>query len=116
VIFYTGQDPLLLNGKFNNLEYGAAAPGAPAVFLTDSEFKDLWTSENRYYLVASENGADRIETMVGKEHFQTVAASGGKLLLTNAASKRPSSTLLTAPRPPVASLLSSMSTGNDVHD
>lgn len=29
VIFYTGQDPLLLNGKFFNLEYGAAAPGAP---------------------------------------------------------------------------------------
>src|ERR1700720_2364392 len=57
VIFYTGQDPLLLNGKFNNLEYGAAAPGAPAVFLNDSEFKALWTSGNRYYLVASQAGA-----------------------------------------------------------
>src|SRR4029077_6892304 len=43
VSFYTGQDPLLLNGKFNNLEYGAAAPGAPPVFLNDAQFKDLWT-------------------------------------------------------------------------
>jgi hypothetical protein len=74
---------LLLNGKFNNLEYGAAAPGAPAVFLTDSEFEQLWISENRYYLVASEKGADRIEALVGKEHFETVATSGGKFLLTN---------------------------------
>jgi len=101
VIFYTGQDPLLLNGKFNNLEYGAAAPGAPAIFLTDSDFKDLWTSQNRYYLVASEQGAERIETLVGKESFETVATSGGKLLLTNLPPKRSSS----ARRLPPANLL-----------
>jgi len=116
VIFYTGRHPLLLNGKFNNLEYGAAAPGAPAVFLTDSEFEQLWISENRYYLVASEKGADRIETLVGKEHFETIATSGGKLLLTNIASKRSSSTLLIVPRRTVASPFPSLSPGNDVHD
>ncbi len=116
VIFYTGRHPLLLNGKFNNLEYGAAAPGAPAVFLTDSEFEQLWISENRYYLVASEKGADRIETLVGKEHFETIATSGGKLLLTNIALKRSSSTLLIVPRRTVASPFPSLSPGNDVHD
>ena len=116
VIFYTGRHPLLLNGKFNNLEYGAAAPGAPAVFLTDSEFEQLWISENRYYLVASEKGADRIETLVGKEHFETIATSGGKLLLTNIASKRSSSTLLIVPRRTVVSPFPSLSPGNDVHD
>src|SRR6267378_3657211 len=42
VIFYTGQDPLLLNGKFNNLEYGAAAPGVPDVFIDDGRLKKLW--------------------------------------------------------------------------
>ena len=83
VIFYTGQDPLLLNGKFHNMEYGAAAPGAPAVFLNDSEFKDLWTGEKRYYLVANYTGADRISSLVGKERFRIVATSGGKFLLTN---------------------------------
>jgi len=83
VIFYSGQDPLLLNGKFNNLEYGAAAPGAPAVFLNDRDFKDLWTSGNRYYLVATRNGAERIESVVGKEQFEVIASSGGKYLLTN---------------------------------
>jgi 4-amino-4-deoxy-L-arabinose transferase-like glycosyltransferase len=83
VIFYTGQDPLLLNGKFNNLEYGAAAPGAPAVFLSDSEFKELWSGSARYYLVASKQGTERIERLIGAENFQTVATSGGKFLLTN---------------------------------
>jgi 4-amino-4-deoxy-L-arabinose transferase-like glycosyltransferase len=83
VIFYTGQDPLLLNGKFNNLEYGAAAPGAPEVFLSDSEFKELWSGSARYYLVASKQGTERIERLIGAENFQTVATSGGNFLLTN---------------------------------
>jgi hypothetical protein len=93
VIFYTGQDPLLLNGKFNNLEYGAAAPGAPAVFLDDVQFKDLWASGNRYYLVASEQGADRVEKLLGKEQFEAVCTSGGKVLLTNVAARSSSATL-----------------------
>jgi 4-amino-4-deoxy-L-arabinose transferase-like glycosyltransferase len=87
IVFYTGQDPLLLNGKFNNLEYGAAAPGAPNVFLNDSEFKQLWKGDNKCYLVTSQAWADRIENLVGKEHLETVATSGGKLLLTNVTSK-----------------------------
>jgi 4-amino-4-deoxy-L-arabinose transferase-like glycosyltransferase len=116
VIFYTNQNPLLLNGKFNNLEYGAAAPDAPAVFLSDSEFKDLWTSGNRYYLVASQKGADRIETLVGKEYFQTVAISGGKLLLTNVASRSASTVPLIPSLQPVASSFPSLSMGTDVHD
>jgi len=116
VIFYTGQDPLLLNGKFNNLEYGAAAPGAPAVFLTDSEFKDLWTSANRYYLVASEKGADRIEALVGKGLFQTVATSGGKLLLSNVPSTHSPSALATAPDNPIGPSNPYPPIENDVHD
>ena len=116
VIFYTGQDPLLLNGKFNNLEYGAAAPAAPPVFLNDSQFKDLWASEERYYLVASEGGAQRVEALVGSEHFQTVAASGGKLLLANVPSRRSSISPPTAPGRPAASSLPSSPIGNEAHD
>ena len=116
VIFYTGQDPLLLNGKFNNLEYGAAAPGASAVFVNDSEFKELWTSADRYYLVASQAGADRIESLVGKERFQMVASSGGKLLLTNIGAKNPPATLPTAPRPTVTSKVALSGPRNDVQD
>jgi len=116
VIFYTGQNPLLLNGKFNNLEYGAAAPGAPAVFLNDSEFEELWGSANRYYLVASQAGADRIESLVGKERFQTVAISGGKLLLTNIGAKNTTGALPTAPRPTVASSFALPGNRSDVQN
>jgi len=113
VIFYTNQDPWLLNGKFNNLEYGAAAPGAPAVFLNDSEFKTLWSSKNRYYLVASQKGVDRIEDVVGRDQFETVSTSGGKFLLTNIASKNSSSAPTGSIRPVQASFPSS-SPGNNV--
>ena len=98
VSFYTNQDPLLLNSKFNTLEYGAAAPGVPPVFLDDAQFKELWNTQNRYYLVASQQGADRIEKLTGEEHFERVAASGGKVLLTNVSAKDPSTTAdLSAP-------------------
>ena len=100
VIFYTGQDPFLLNGKFNNMEYGAAAPGAPAVFLNDSEFKDLWTGGKRYYLVAYHTGADRISSFVGKEHFRIVATSGGKFLFTNVSDASASDLLSGVYHPP----------------
>lgn len=115
VIFYSNQNPLLLNGKFNNLEYGAAAPGAPAVFLNDSDFKGLWTSGNRYYLVATQSGADRIEGIVGKEKFEIVASSGGKFLLTNMALEGVSNAPLASPIQSVASWPSSSREGTDAH-
>jgi 4-amino-4-deoxy-L-arabinose transferase-like glycosyltransferase len=115
VIFYSNQNPLLLNGKFNNLEYGAAAPGAPAVFLNDSDFKGLWTSGDRYYLVATQNGADRIESIIGKQKFEIVASSGGKFLLTNVALERVSSAPLASPIQRVASWPSSSPEGTDAH-
>jgi 4-amino-4-deoxy-L-arabinose transferase-like glycosyltransferase len=114
VIFYTNQDPavLLLNGKFNNLEYGAAAPGAPPVFLNDSQFKDLWLSDKKFYLVASKDGVDRIESLVGKQYFQTVASSGGKFLLTNASSQH----LSRSPLPTISQPVASVNVGDDAHN
>jgi len=86
VVFYTGLDPFLLNGKFNNLEYGAAAPGVPDVFLTDAQFAVLWTSKERCYLVGSEKAVQRLRDLIGAREFETVLESGGKLLVTNHAS------------------------------
>jgi 4-amino-4-deoxy-L-arabinose transferase-like glycosyltransferase len=83
VVFYTGVNPLLLNGKFNNLEYGAAAPDAPPVFLTDAQFAELWNSGQRYYLVGTNKAVRRAAGLVGRDHVQTVALSGGKSLITN---------------------------------
>jgi 4-amino-4-deoxy-L-arabinose transferase-like glycosyltransferase len=88
VVFYSGVEPLLLNGRRMNLEYGAAAPDAPHVFLDDSEFVRLWKGKERYYLVGSRGGIQRATTLVGSDFVDTVASSGGKMLVTNAPIER----------------------------
>ena len=84
VVFYSDVEPLLLNGRRMNLEYGAAAPDAPHVFLDDSEFVRLWKGKQRYYLVGTKSGIQRAKTLVGSDSVDTVASSGGKMLVTNA--------------------------------
>ena len=83
VFFYANRNALLLNGRFNNLEYGAYAPGAPPVFLDDTQFKDLWNKQDRFYLVAKESALPRLEKLVGDQQLNLVTESGGKLLVTN---------------------------------
>jgi len=79
VFFYTNRTALLLNGRFNNLVYGSYAPGAPNVFIDDAEWKALWQSPDRYYLVITEKAVGRLDPQL----LTVVAKSGGKLLLTN---------------------------------
>ena len=63
--------------------YGSYAPGAPNVFLDDSEFKDLWLKQDRYYIVAKTSAVAHLESLVGSGQLNTVEVSGGKVLLTN---------------------------------
>ena len=81
--FYTDRPELLLNGNWNNLEYGSNAPGAPDVFLTDIRLRTLWSQPGRLYLLARANQLSRFQALLGKEHLQLIDASGGKLLFTN---------------------------------
>ncbi|MGA2200885.1 MAG: glycosyltransferase family 39 protein [Terriglobales bacterium] len=83
IFFYTNRTALLRNGRFNNLEYGAYAPGAPDVFIDDSQFKNLWLKAERSYIVANQSVVPRLESLVGSEQLNLVSASGGKVLLTN---------------------------------
>jgi hypothetical protein len=81
--FYTGRQELLLNGRWNNLEYGSNAPGVPDVFIGDDRLKSLWTRSERYYLVAKADQLPRFNALLGPEHVELVRRSGGKVLLTN---------------------------------
>jgi 4-amino-4-deoxy-L-arabinose transferase-like glycosyltransferase len=83
VFFYTNRSALLLNGRFMNLEYGSYAPGAPNVFIDDSQFKDLWLKPDRSYIVAKQSALPRLQGIVGNTQLNVVATSGGKVLLTN---------------------------------
>ncbi len=81
--FYINNDALILNGRYFNLEYGSYAPGAPDVFIGDEQFKELWFEPRRFYLVTYAERMPDFEKLVGREQLKIVAASGGKLLLTN---------------------------------
>jgi 4-amino-4-deoxy-L-arabinose transferase-like glycosyltransferase len=110
VFFYTDRDGLLLNGRRQNLEYGAFAPGAPHVFIDDTQFTNDWTAPQRYYLFAKQESLPRLERLVGAANLHIVATSGGKLLLTNqpiAGPTSPDSTPATGMHSNVPSLSSS---------
>jgi hypothetical protein len=83
IFFYTNRDALLLNGRFNNLVYGSYAPGAPNIFPDDAQWKTLWLKSDRYYLVITQQAAERLKKLVDPSVLITVSQSGGKLLLTN---------------------------------
>jgi len=83
VFFYTDRPALLLNGRWNNLEYGSDAPGAPDVFIDDPRFRELWMKPQRFYLVTEQSAMPRLEGLVGGAQLNLVAESGGKVLLTN---------------------------------
>lgn len=83
VFFYTDRTALLLNGRTNNLVYGSYAPGAPDIFIDDAQFRTLWLSPERRYLVAAQSAMPRFRQLVGDGQLHTVLVSGGKMLLTN---------------------------------
>ncbi|MGH9701780.1 MAG: glycosyltransferase family 39 protein, partial [Candidatus Acidiferrales bacterium] len=83
IIFYTNRSAYILNGRVNNLEYGSNAPGAPQVFIDDSRFVQLWSSPERYYLVAEGPAVPRIESLTGGTNLHIVAESGGKHIFSN---------------------------------
>ncbi len=86
VFYYADlKEALLLNGRYQNLEYGSYAPGAPNVFLSDSQLPKLWKGAERVYLVLEGPKVLGIEKLLGKDALHLVKASGGKFLFTNVA-------------------------------
>jgi hypothetical protein len=83
VFFYTDRTGLLLTDHRVNLEYGSYAPGAPSVFIGDSELKQHWLAPERCYLLTFQADLPRYQQMLAPAALNAVAASGGKILLTN---------------------------------
>jgi 4-amino-4-deoxy-L-arabinose transferase-like glycosyltransferase len=83
VFFYLNRDGLLLNGVHHNLEYGAAAPTRPNVFINGADLQRLWALPQRYYLVTKENALPGLNDQLGESNIHVVVRSGGKVVLTN---------------------------------
>lgn len=83
LLYYSGRDALMLNGRYNNLEYGSYAPGSPHVFIDDDQFARLWSSGSRYYLASDGSRLTILKRLAGSANLYEVAQSGGKFLFTN---------------------------------
>ncbi len=83
VFFYTNRTALILHGRYNNLEYGSNAPGAPDVFIDDARFKEVWSQPRRCFLLAKEADLPGLERIAGTGSFTLLASSANRLLLTN---------------------------------
>lgn len=83
VFFYTDRTSLLVTDRRVNLAYGAQAPGAPHMFISDAEFKSLWAAPGRCYFLTHDADLAKFEAILGHSPMDVVASSGGKVLLTN---------------------------------
>lgn len=83
VIFYTNRSALLWNGRKNNLEYGSYAPGSPPVFIDDRQFRSRWDSNDRYFVLSTENGTKHLLDIAPADRLFLVSASGTKTLYSN---------------------------------
>ena len=79
--FY-GHLPLhVLNSRENgNLYYGSLFPDSPAVFENDASLERLWRGAGRVFLFTEQ---DQIPALLRQTGYQSIARSGGKLILAN---------------------------------
>jgi 4-amino-4-deoxy-L-arabinose transferase-like glycosyltransferase len=82
LIFYTGQQVHLINGRVNGLWYGSFWPDAPAIFETESTLRQLWAGPRRIFLFTY-SPATRTRDLAPYGSIRTLASAGGKTILTN---------------------------------
>ncbi len=82
LIFYTGQQIHLLNGRVNGLWYGSFWPDAPPIFETEDSLRQLWASPRRIFL-CTYNPTTRARDLAPSGPVHTLASAGGKTVLTN---------------------------------
>jgi hypothetical protein len=82
LIFYTGQQVHLINGRVNGLWYGSFWPDAPHIFETEDSLRQLWSSPRRIFLFTYDP-TTRARDLAPYGPIHTLASAGGKTVLTN---------------------------------
>jgi 4-amino-4-deoxy-L-arabinose transferase-like glycosyltransferase len=82
LIFYTGQQVHLINGRVNGLWYGSFWPDSPHVFETEESLRALWSSPRRIFFFTY-NPTARTKDLTPFGIVHTLASAGGKTILTN---------------------------------
>jgi 4-amino-4-deoxy-L-arabinose transferase-like glycosyltransferase len=82
LIFYTGEQVHLINGRVNGLWYGSFWPDAPPIFETEESLRQLWAGRRRIFLFTY-NPTTRTQNLNPYGAVHTLASAGGKTILTN---------------------------------
>jgi 4-amino-4-deoxy-L-arabinose transferase-like glycosyltransferase len=82
LIFYTGQQVHLMNGRLNGLWYGSFWPDSPPIFETEDSLHQLWAGPRRIFLFTY-NPTTRSASLNPYGPVHTLASAGGKTILTN---------------------------------
>jgi 4-amino-4-deoxy-L-arabinose transferase-like glycosyltransferase len=82
LIFYTGQQVHLINGRVNGLWFGSFWPDSPPIFETETSLHQLWAGPRRIFLFTY-NPIARTTDLTPYGAVQTLASAGGKTILTN---------------------------------
>jgi 4-amino-4-deoxy-L-arabinose transferase-like glycosyltransferase len=82
LIFYTRQQVHLIGGRVNGLWYGSFWPDAPPIFENEATLRQLWASRRRIFLFTY-NPTTRLRDLTPFGPVHTLAAAGGKSILTN---------------------------------
>jgi 4-amino-4-deoxy-L-arabinose transferase-like glycosyltransferase len=82
LIFYTGEQVHLINGRVNGLWFGSFWPDAPSIFETEDSLRQLWSSPRRIFLFTYDP-TTRTKDLKPYGTIHTLASAGGKTILTN---------------------------------
>jgi len=82
LLFYTGQQLLLVNGHVNGPWFGSFWPDAPHIFETDADLDRLWHGPRRVFLLTYQP-EHRTKDLSPFGSVYNLANSGGKTILSN---------------------------------
>jgi hypothetical protein len=86
VSYYTHRRAWLYNGRYYGLEFGSYYPDAPRIFLSDSDFPELWrrdASGRRVFLFVPEHKRQEAIVRLPLDSTYVLAESGGKAVYVN---------------------------------
>jgi hypothetical protein len=83
IAFYSHRDVLLYNATGSNLEFGSHYPDAPKRFFDDQDFRRLWNSKGRVYLVVPVEHKDEVLERLPENSMWVLAETGGKTAFVN---------------------------------
>jgi 4-amino-4-deoxy-L-arabinose transferase-like glycosyltransferase len=80
MVFYTGHQAHLLNGRTSNMWYGSLFPDCPPIFETDASFARLWASNERVFFWSDR---DVLGSSLLGNRGRVFAEGGGKKIYVN---------------------------------